>query len=186
MTAASVIYKDLMQAQGGGARPRVEQKFPNPKWHLIWKTFAITEIPSEWLAALYLFLNDQFSYAVKTFAHGISATDLCTICGVVDERHHRLVTCTGEAAFQWCNGEIRRLFGLGCLGIDGLNDVLGLSDMTGRSLALRWLVAGLVYFNLVRKGDGGVQAFREMLREQRFLSGNRSRKFGRWLMRLKV
>lgn len=186
ITRAAVIYKDLLQAQGGGNRPVIEQKFPNLRWQWIWRTFARKELPSDWLSALFLYVNDKMSYAAKTFAHGISSSNRFVNCGEVDDRDHRLVACSGTLAYRWCVDELRRLFGWRMTGSEGIGNILGTTGVSGRALTMKWLVAGLVYHNLVRKGVDGASGLRDSLREHRFLLGNGTRRFGNCIYKVQL
>lgn len=48
------------------------------------------------------------------------------------------------------------------------------------------MTAGFIAFNLVKKGNGSGTRFKEILMEQRFLTGNKGPKFRIWLKRLKI
>lgn len=181
-TSAIILYKDLLQAQGGGGPLDVELKFPEMRWTNVWKLFGTRAIPTDWLSTVYMLVNDKLSYGVKTLAHKITRSDRCANCGGQDSRLHRISACTGEDAYLWVVEEMRRLTGLRH---DSVFSVLNLPGVTGQGLALKWVVAGLIHFNWVRRGEGGAKGLRRYLGEHRFLMGGLLGRCGIWLKRFK-
>lgn len=182
---ASVIYKDLLQKSGGGVLA-VESKFSTWNWSSIWQIFSLSCIPTAWRSSLYMFVNDKTPYGTKTLRHGITVTDLCSICGQVDDKFHKLIDCHVRDAFDWLKREVSHVFGINLGNAAEFVGILGLRGGQGKSLALKWILSGWVYFAIFKRGEGGVESLKLMLRRFRFGLGKKGNIFNSWLKRVRL
>ena len=85
-----------------------------------------------------------------------------------------ITDCNEKEPYRWCLNQLQVVFGVNCGGPDGLVKALEFMGGRDKTAGIRWLTSGFLYFMLKRRGNLGVIGLKNMLREQRYLMGDRS------------